>query len=618
MKKFFFNYFELNNSSRFVAIVLLISLFAILCGCTVFSGSIKNRADFLSSSAQEYLQKAATVEGGERQRYQLLAINQMLADDNLNDAEQLLRKFDSFKLNPEIMSQKFILNARLALQRDNPRLAIKFLHRIPNPRLLSQNEQLAYYGAAIAAHERNNDIAYSAIARMSLNQLLEDADAKYKQEQVIWHNLQTLSLAELAQLLSRSSSNLLRGWFNLAIVAKQYANKPNKLVLAIRSWQSRYPHHDANNILPTDEVLDEVSREIIPEQIALLLPLSGSFGNLGIAVRDGFMTMFYFQSKKLPQQPKIKIYDTSQSDDVVDLHQRAVDEGAQLVIGPLIKSNVDRLAKQGDIQVPTIALNYLSEDATVPKSMIFLGLSTSQSAKQIAKQAWQKGVSKILIITPATGWGEGVNQAFLDKWQDLDGSVAEFLSYDAESNLPKIIADTLNINQSKQRASELKEIIGDSFRFIPRRRQDINGIFLVANSTQARQIVPLLRFYYAGDLPLFSISSVYDGYPQRTLDQDLNGVFFNVMPWLLVKNTLSDKLKHKIKSLWHNNYMKNNRMYGLGVDAYTLSVLLPRLNMLPNFAVDGVTGQLSLHLNQQIYRQLLVAQFRQGVPVLVS
>jgi len=215
---------------------------------------------------------------------------------------------------------------------------------------------------------------------------------------------------------------------------------------------------------------------------------------------------------------------------------------------------------------------------------------------------------------PQGAWGNQIQQTFLQRWQQLGGNEIGIISFSNQENIATDIASALNVDQSKQRAQQLQSTIDESVKFIPRRRQDIDGIFLVAAPEQARQIRPLLQFYYAGNLSIFSVANIYSGYVSTRADRDLNNIYFNDMPWVLRKTQYINKLKQQIQLAWPTNFRANNRLYGLGVDAFTLSLLSLRLAILPNFALNGVTGQLYLNSQQQIYRQLLWAHFVTGVP----
>src|SRR5205823_5983563 len=71
-----------------------------------------------------------------------------------------------------------------------------------------------------------------------------------------------------------------------------------------------------------------------------------------------------------------------------------------------------------------------------------------------------------------------------------------------------------------------------------KRRQDADMIFMIAPPEYARQIKPLLNYYYAGNLPIYATSHVYQGIPNAALDNDLNGIQFCDMPWTINQGLL--------------------------------------------------------------------------------
>lgn len=566
----------------------------------------------MSPQAKEYLQQAAQSQGATKQQYQLLAVNQMLAERDLHDSQQLLNQINQSPLDKKNISQKKIAQAKFALLQNHPKAALKKLHQIKNPMNLPYEVAATYYATAAEAHLRNNDLAYNTIALISLNSLLDDPKLQQQNQIVIWRNLQNLPLDKLKVLLKRCNTKLLRGWIQLAIIAEQDANNPAMLYKNIESWQQQYQQHSANSVLPNENNLKSLTQTNIPTQIALLLPLHGRFVDMGKAVRDGFMAAYYANIKMLLRPPKIKVYDTS-GYDVVALYQQAIQDGAQLIVGPLTKENVTKLANI-NLNVPVLALNYLVDHNVMVNNLVQFGLSPEQAVRQAADAMWQHGLKNLLIIVPYGAWGDNLQQIFMQKWQQLGGEEVAAINFPADKNIANEIMASLNIDQSKQRAQQLQTIFNEPIKFVPRRRHDLDGIFLVATPAQARQIRPLLRFYYAGDLPIFSIANIYAGYNSAQSDRDLNNIYFDDMPWVLRKTAYINNLKQQVQTAWPNNLRANARLYGLGIDAFSLSLLLPRLTMLPNFALNGVTGQLYLSSKMQIYRQLSWAHFVAGIP----
>ncbi|WP_280124120.1 penicillin-binding protein activator [Coxiella endosymbiont of Ornithodoros amblus] len=171
----------------------------------------------------------------------------------------------------------------------------------------------------------------------------------------------------------------------------------------------------------------------------------------------------------------------------------------------------------------------------------------------------------------------------------------------------------LNIDKSEQREHQLRRLLQEKMRFIPRRRKDFDAIFLVANANQVRQIVPLLRFYYAGDIPICATSSGYS--PNSRRSDDIEGVQFSDIPLVLTPEQLSPSLqqtRERIRALWPHSFKHNTRLYALGVDAYNMLFELPKLTSIPQYGMNGAAGTLYLLQTQRIYRQLLWAKIING------
>src|ERR1700686_2954839 len=99
------------------------------------------------------------------------------------------------------------------------------------------------------------------------------------------------------------------GWLELGPVAVGLARGPMRAAAALADWKRLYPQHPAN-----DSVLGMASTQIaaateFPDQIALLLPLSGRSEPVGVAVRDGFIAAYLEQAPAT--RPRLKIYDVA-------------------------------------------------------------------------------------------------------------------------------------------------------------------------------------------------------------------------------------------------------------------------------------------------------------------
>ena len=404
-----------------------------------------------------------------------------------------------------------------------------------------------------------------------------------------WNKLQHISLPQLQSAAAQATNPDYAAWLKLAVIGKQYSTNTNQLVTQLMTWRTTYPSHPGNSLFPDNTTLTRLQNSKVPQHIALLLPLQGALAESGQAVRNGFLSAYY--GSPFQHQQSVSFIDTAQNPSIPAAYQQALGQGADGVVGPLTKENVQQLASQGKFPVPTLALNYTESWGSLPANFYEFGLSPTDEAKQLAEKSWQTGHKHALLIAPQDAWGQRVVKALTANWASLGGTVTDTFYFNNQTDLNAGIAHLLHANPNKNAANTQQ------------RRQDFDIIFLLAPPQTARQIVPLLKYYYAGNVPIYATSMVYSGAPSAQ-DSDLNGVTFADMPW-----TLQNANTSAIKS-----DSKTGRLYALGRDAYLVINQFYRLSMLPNFPIYGATGALTLTSQQQIYRRLAWVQMHNGRP----
>ncbi len=333
-----------------------------------------------------------------------------------------------------------------------------------------------------------------------------------------------------------------------------------------------------------------------------MLPLHGRYAGPSQAIRNGFLAAHDADKKQRHVESQVNIIDTS-GKNVVELYQRAVDQGANVIVGPLTKEEVQRVANLPEHSVPTLALNM--PDTALPKSMRFyqFGLSPIDEYQAIAQKAYASGYRKAIILTPNTAWGKTAAITLNKQWQALGGRVVEQLAYATSmQQLSHEIPHLLKVTQ------------GEKPNQPSTHRQDFEVILLAAPSpTNAKEILSLLKYHYAHHIPVYATSSAYSGIPNPAQDQELNGLYFCDIPWISTAQ-LSEPLasiKQHTKTLWSNHYHQFPRFYALGVDAY-------RLVSNATGAQYGATGYLTVDRENKIHRQLRWFQIRNGLPVNIS
>jgi hypothetical protein len=166
------------------------------------------------------------------------------------------------------------------------------------------------------------------------------------------------------------------------------------------------------------------------------------------------------------------------------------------------------------------------------------------------------------------------------------------------------------VTTSNHRKSILQQVIKEQVRFEARRRQDVDMVFIAANSRQARLIKPQLKFHHAQDLPVYATSHISASNGNPDDDRDLNEILFVDIPWMLDSSSSPD---HKqVSRLWPDSSQRFSRLFALGIDAYRMIPSLRRLMINPTESIRHNTGQLSVDKNGRVKRSLLMATYEKG------
>jgi outer membrane PBP1 activator LpoA protein len=426
----------------------------------------------------------------------------------------------------------------------------------------------------------------------------------------IWQDLQHVSAEELQLALDTTDNPRWRGWLSLALVSAD-AGGTSGFRQALSNWVFNNPDHPANENLPGGQsYLLEPS--IAPGKIVLMLPLSGRLAPAAKAVRDGYMANYYASAASTGGDHDLEVLDLDRHPSALQAYDEAVTRGANLVIGPLSKQDVAAIGSHPTRSVPVLALNRVDSDFPVgDTALIQLSLSPEDEAQQIASLAFGQGGRRALIIRPAGSWGTKMEQALSQRWIGIGGTIGGVASYSSQEDYSSSTATALNLSASEQRAKDVRSMLATNIEFTPRRRQDLDVIFLLArNAGDARSLKPLLAYHYAADLPVYGTTSIYRGMHDGR-DKDLRGVQLVETPWLL---GASPQLRAALKDGGGEN-SGYNRLYALGADAWLLQSRYQQLQSGPDVRIRGNTGLLSLDPQLRIQRELQPAVFDGSVLV---
>ncbi len=438
---------------------------------------------------------------------------------------------------------------------------------------------------------------YVALAALP-DAALPDADRAAIHE-LIWAALNRMSDDAFAKFSAGATDDDVKGWHQLAQVSRDSRGNLRQQNRRVHLWLARWPQHPAARVPPASLAQLAQVDTSLPRQVALLLPLRGTHGLAGITVRDGFLAAWYDFFGREKSAPALRLYDTT-TGDVGTIYRQAVAAGADVAVGPLRKDDLVALGASGDLPIPVIGLNYLAVDAPVPVNLYQFGLSITDEAAQVADRAWREGHRAALTITPATPWGQSALDTFRERWLSKGGTLVSTPAYPPQhKDFTALLRPILQAGVPPSAAEASPET--------PRRRQDIDMVFLVAYPEQARQIKPTLNFLFAADLPVYATSVIYPGEDDPSSNRDLNDIRFVAMPWALPasQTALRARANHPLQAAYRP-------LFALGADAFQLQQWLPALRGAAATPLYGHTGTLLLDPQHRVVREQPWAEFHDG------
>ncbi|WP_338804383.1 penicillin-binding protein activator [Xenorhabdus griffiniae] len=498
-----------------------------------------------------------------------------------------------------------------------------------------------YQAIIDAAHNQPSlDVIRAYIA---LESFATDEAARQKNFDETWQLLTQLSPQQMNELVINANEYTLQGWLDLLNTYQTNKQDLDKLRLAIHDWQIRYPNNPAAHSLPTalQHMLQETENS--HATIGLFLPLSGQAKIFGDAIRQGFLDA----QKGLPESPlptnttdpngtvnaepstspentsavnsgnadpatpepkigmidsaptndqTVKIYDTN-SQPLTELLEQAKQDGVTLVVGPLLKPNVEQLT-QIETPLNILALNEPDMPQRRP-NMCYFSLSPEDEAKNAAMHIWQQQKRSPLVLIPRTNLGTRVAQAFAQEWQKLGGQTVLQQSFGTPTEMKQSMNRGIGIRLSGT------PVISTNPATDP-----VDAVYIVATANELTMIKPMIDMAISSRkkpaLYASSRSNKAGSGPDFRLEMD--DMQFSDIPLLTGVNV---PLMQQAAKKFTNDYSLM-RLYAMGIDAWSLANQFTQMQQEVGFHLSGASGELSVLDNCTILRQLPWMQFNNG------
>ena len=648
----------LRSAKRLTHYFVISLTLTILSACTTTLLPQEEYAPTLFSTLNEdsafYLNKADQASEETRTDWQLVAAQALISEQKPLLAESIMEYLQSQPLTLDHQNSLKILQAANLNQQNKLEQASAIANTVDtNP--LSKNGYMYFLKLQaqlqIAKQEHKN----------AVNTLLQLAPlAETEEEKQAYHDLLFSQLIQLPNNLltppqlsdeekmaietMAPAEPVKQGWYELANIYQSNQLRPNLLKRSIETWENNNSTHPALSAMPT--LLTNISElsPYQPENIAVLLPLSGRYTQEGHAIQSGILNAYYGQQNNDTSGAnpvKLHFFDTelaSMEEIVAQFSAKNVD----FVIGPLLKSNVQRFLPLVD-NMPVLALNsFPKQQVSTTQDDNATGLeqddisisgesddfddinaqhspwhyafpiSPEEEARQAARFIAAQGHTKPMLIAADSAYGARITKAFDLEWEKLNyGSLHSPESYffKRNENYTEFVANALQLNDSKARISQMKKITRLGLHSEVRSRRDIDAIYIIS---RRQELVMLKAFIdvsvspYAKAIPLYASS--------RSHQDDNNGKelsdlkFSDVALLLNTDTTALDEIEQKLKK----SSFKTLRLYALGFDSFQIVGQLIQLQNMPGYHYKGLLGDISLGSNNMVHAQLSWAEYKKG------
>jgi hypothetical protein len=554
-----------------------------------------------AAAAELYSQLAVSAGGVQRADYLIAAARAYI---DAGDTASARRRLLDARPNADRERQQSIVTllARIEVEQGRPQAALDMLAELVQPiGVPVLRDAAAVRGRAWFRLGRPIDAIRALVER---EVWLDDAAAIRDNQQLIWDGLREPSLPAA---IAPTGDATIDGWLALAPLARRGADAAD-LRRDLLAWRETYTDHPAAGGLLAD-LLSAQRATGFPAQIALLLPMSSTARNEALALRDGFLAA-HLRSMNAAGT-SVRVYDTGLLGST-EAYLRAQLEGADFIVGPLLRDDVEAVIAQAGF-VPTLALNFAPSATSFSSSFYQFALAPTDSARMAAQHAAAAGATTAVALVPSTDRGYLLRDTFRAEFEALGGQLLDFSGYDPSTqDFSGPITAIFNIARSNQRYRRLAANLGTRVEFEARRRDDVDLIFLGADSRTGRLLAPQLRFNSVGDIPMYATSDIFDAVATAR-DNDLNGVIFADAPALVAPDQNAAALRAELQVYWPQR-SDQMRFYGMGFDAYQLVGLLYDSGG-ARWPLRGMSGDLTLDVDGRIRRALPLAQFRNGRPV---
>jgi outer membrane PBP1 activator LpoA protein len=600
------------------AFLVVVALAVVLTGCpaTPRRGGPPNvdraeeliRAGDHAGAASLYERLAAETTGSDSAEFRLRAARAWLAAGRAADADRVLALLPGGLTQQQTLEQS-LLRIQSALVSGRGDEAWRQVSGMQTP--AAQPAAARYYETRQQVAIATGHLLDGIRSELARERLIGPGDARLARSELL-AQLRAAAERGVSLVPPPGSDATVRGWLEAAAVALDNSRNPTLGATRLAAFRARFPSHPALTALsgePGIGMPETVASLEAAPHVALILPLTGRTSAPAAQIRDGFMTAYY----EVPAvtRPRLRIYDSAVTS-IADTIAQANTAGATFIVGPLTREEVVAAGELLTTRPPILALNFLPADRPTPERYYQFALSPEDDARAVARYIGASGRRRGVVLTPEGDWGTRVATAFDEELRAAGGFLLGQATFGGttRNDFTASITQVLRTDDSNVRHQRIQATLGQKLDFEPRRRPDIQFIFAPSQPGAARQLRPQLRFHLAGDIPTYTLGDAYEPHP--TANQEIDGVMFPDMPWMLGDEGLSGEVREEARQAFGDAVRSRGRLFAFGYDAFRIATSLQRGAPINP---QGLTGTLSIDAQGRVRRELQWVRIKNGAPV---
>ena len=299
---------------------------------------------------------------------------------------------------------------------------------------------------------------------------------------------------------------------------------------------------------------------------------------------------------------ELKIYDTT-SQPMSQLLAQVQQDGATLVVGPLLKENVEEVMRS-NTSLNVLALNQPGKVENRP-NLCYFALSPEDEARDAARHIHDQGKQTPLLLVPRGALGDRVVSAFADEWLKLGGGTVLQQRLGSTAELKSGVNGggiSLTGSPVSTLPSSVDSSLGSPGDVPVSSGGSIDAAYIVATPEQIGYIKPLIamRNGSQSNVTLYASSRSAQGTSGPDFRLEMEGLQYSEIPMLAGSNPA---LMQQALSAVRNDYSLA-RLYAMGADAWSLANHFAQMRQSPGYELNGNTGDLTATPDCVINRKL--------------